>query len=192
MEVFFIRHSMTKGNLLHRYIGKTDENLCSEGIKLVRSKSYPEIEGLYCSPMLRCIETAGFIYEKLNPVIVKDLRECDFGDFENKNYNELNGNDDYQKWIDSGGKLPFPGGEAIDDFKERCVKAFDFVIDDAIKKKYKSISLIVHGGTIMSILDRYSYPNKKYYNWQIKNGESISSFVDEKEWLKGIRKIVIS
>ena len=48
------------------------------------------------------------------------LKECDFGDFENKNYKELSGNPDYQAWIDSGGALPFPGGEDPEGFRNRC------------------------------------------------------------------------
>lgn len=36
-----------------------------------------------------------------------DFRECDFGIFEGKNYEELKENRDYQRWLDSGGVLPF-------------------------------------------------------------------------------------
>ena len=52
------------------------------------------------------------------------LKECDFGDFENKNYKELSGNPDYQAWIDSGGTLPFPGGEDSEAFRIRCREGF--------------------------------------------------------------------
>lgn len=33
--------------------------------------------------------------------IIEELAECDFGEFENKNYKELEGNAKYQAWIDS-------------------------------------------------------------------------------------------
>ena len=40
MELYFIRHGKTKGNIEKRYIGSTDENLCKEGKeKLVFSNS---------------------------------------------------------------------------------------------------------------------------------------------------------
>lgn len=39
--------------------------------------------------------------------IIEELAECDFGEFENKNYKELEGNPHYQEWIDSNGTLPF-------------------------------------------------------------------------------------
>ena len=44
-------------------------------------------------------------------VVCEQMRECDFGLFEGKNYQELTGNPKYQSWIDSGGTKAFPGGE---------------------------------------------------------------------------------
>ena len=174
---------------MHRYIGITNEHLAKEGIELLKSKSYPKVDVVYCSPMLRCIETAVILYSKLEPVIINDLRECDFGDFENKNYKELSGNEDYQKWIDSMGTMDFPNGEPLSDFKKRCIKSFEYIIEDCVKNKYESIALIVHGGTIMSILDKYSYTHKDYYNCQIKSAEMIEGYIDEEKWIKGIKRI---
>lgn len=169
IRIALIRHSKTLGNVYGRYIGKTDEHLCDEGISLIKSKEFPKVEAVYTSPLLRCIETSKIIYPGLKPVVFEDLRECDFGDFENKNYKELEGNMDYQKWIDSNGKLPFPNGEDTEQFRKRSINGFNKVINDAINRNIKSLALVVHGGTIMSILDRYSYPHKDFYNWQVKN-----------------------
>ena len=39
MKIYLIRHGETKGNLKKKYIGRTDEKLCSEGrIKLENKK----------------------------------------------------------------------------------------------------------------------------------------------------------
>ena len=37
IQLYLIRHSMTAGNLKKRYIGRTDESLCPEGIVLLKS-----------------------------------------------------------------------------------------------------------------------------------------------------------
>ena len=37
IQLYLIRHSMTAGNLKKRYIGRTDESLCPEGIVLLES-----------------------------------------------------------------------------------------------------------------------------------------------------------
>ena len=89
IQLYLIRHSMTAGNLKKRYIGRTDESLCPEGIVLLESyiqkNIYPEVQRVYVSPMKRCIETAKLIFKE-NLYEVEELRECDFGIFENKNY----------------------------------------------------------------------------------------------------------
>ena len=183
-ELILIRHGKTAGNLLGRYIGsRTDEPLCDEGREGLAGKQLPEVERLYVSPMKRCVETAeilwpGFNRKKMQKVT--DLRECDFGDFENKNYKELSGNGDYQAWIDSNGTLPFPNGESMDAFKSRCLEAFARIVEDVSGAEQEWIAsgktgifragIVVHGGTIMAILEQYGYPKAAYFDYQVKNG----------------------
>ena len=39
---------------------------------------------------------------------------------------------------------------------------------------------MVHGGTIMAILDAFSSPHKDYYDWQVGNGEGfVADFYGE-------------
>ena len=91
LRVVFIRHSITEGNKLKRYIGTTDEPLCFEGVNLLKERKYPGVEAIFTSPMLRCKETAGIIYNGMDYRICQGFREINFGDFENKNYKELDG-----------------------------------------------------------------------------------------------------
>ena len=53
--------------------------------------------------MLRCRQTAQLIYPQLTgeAVSVEDFRECDFGLFEGKNYQEMEHLPAYQEWVDS-------------------------------------------------------------------------------------------
>ena len=101
LKLILIRHGETQGNKLKRYIGKrTDEPLCPEAGNMLAQLAYPEVQAVYASPMIRCTQTAGILFpgKKLN--IIDELAECDFGEFENKNYQELDGNEHYQSWID--------------------------------------------------------------------------------------------
>ncbi len=168
MKIILIRHGKTFGNVLKKYIGITDESLCSEGIELLKNKKYPICDLVICSPLKRCIQTAEIIYPDHDIKIYNDLRECNFGDFENKNYTELSENPYYQEWIDSGGTLPFPNGESSEKFKKRSVNAFFKAVND--NKFCNSIAFIVHGGTIMSIMENLF--NKNFYDFQVKNGEA--------------------
>ena len=170
VELYLIRHGKTYGNTLGRYIGTTDERLCPEGIAELKLCRYPLVEAVYASPMKRCMETAELLWPGLEIRCTLKLRECDFGAFENKNYLELQENPDYQAWVDSGGLLAFPGGESREDFQARCREGFLEVLEAVRQQGIRRIGLVVHGGTIMSILEAYAWPHREFYHWQAKNG----------------------
>lgn len=179
MKIIFIRHGKTNGNLEKRYIGRTDEPLSTIGRNELLEIKYPDCDIVIVSKMKRCIETAELIYPDRKIAAVRGLEECDFGDFEGRNYRELSGNTDYQSWIDSGGKLPFPNGENTEAFKKRCIEAFKKAV--AEYSDYETISFVIHGGTIMSILEKYAVPKMDYYDFQMKNGHGcITEFDGEK------------
>ena len=166
-----IRHGETCGNKLKRYIGKrTDEPLTKEAEEMLKGLGYMCPEAVYASPMLRCTQTGGILFPGKTLNIIDELAECDFGEFENKNYMELDGNQNYQAWIDSGGLLPFPGGESREEFKKRNLKGFQKVVQSCIRKEIQSAALVVHGGTIMNIMEEYADENRSFYDWNVKNG----------------------
>ncbi len=198
LRLYFIRHGKTFGNTLGRYIGTTDEPLSKEGQEMLRNGSYPRVSAVYCSPLRRCLETAGLIYPDLSPRVEPLLRECDFGEFENRNYQELSGNSAYQAWVDSNGQLPFPGGESREAFRKRCEKGFRRVLAEVVRSRQTlrqreskgeeskdvSVALIVHGGTIMSILEAFGNPKREFYHWQVGNGEGFGALLEEEAYEK--------
>lgn len=191
LKLYLIRHGKTYGNTLGRYIGTTDESLCEEGREMLQGRIYPRSEGVYVSPLKRCIETASLIYPVQKVQIIDELAECDFGDFENKNYRELEGNGDYQNWINSQGTLPFPNGEVQESFRKRCVTGFQKVVSDCIRTGRGSASIVAHGGTIMSILEEYVRPQQAFYSWHVDNGRGYEVTLDEKRWQDNQRELVV-
>lgn len=167
MKLIFIRHGKTAGNLERRYIGRTDEPLCEDGITELLARKYPDCDRVFASPMKRCIETAKMIYPDREIITCNDLCECDFGDFERKNYLELSNNADYQKWIDSGGALPFPNGDDPEEFKARCVRGFLEMIGQC---DGEAAAFVIHGGTVMAVFERFGIPKRGYYDYQVENG----------------------
>ena len=183
--MLLIRHSMTEGNSYGRYIGaRTDEPLCEKGRELLKSFSYPEVEKVFVSPMLRCRQTAESFFPGQELFVEELLRECDFGAFENKNYIELSGDSRYQEWMDSNGTLPFPDGESKEGFQKRCKEGFCRCLEVCEKEKIQKAAFVVHGGTVMSILDAYTDTGKQYYEWMLKNAEAYEIEVDETTWEK--------
>lgn len=174
MEIILIRHGKTKGNLRGAYVGRTDEPLCEEGRKLLAGKKVPRTEMVFSSPMVRCRETARILYPGQEPVVVESLKECDFGRFEGHTWQELSGDVQYQAWIDSGGMMPFPEGESHEAFLRRCCAGFAEVYRISKENRCQRAAVVTHGGTIMAILDAWSEPHRDYFDWQIKNGESLT------------------
>ena len=177
MKIYFIRHGQTKGNLEKRYVGRTDEVLCRKAAEDLKKYTLPIVNKIYASPMKRCIETAQILYPNQTIEIAEDFRECDFGEFEYKNYEDLKENTAYQTFIDSMGESGFPQGEDIKSFKVRCQKTFYDVINHC--QPEENIAFVVHGGTIMSIMEKFAVPHKDYYSWQIGNGQG---YVAEVAW----------
>ena len=174
LKLWFVRHGMTEGNSHQRYIGVTDEPLCEEGRKLLEKFTYPAVQALFVSPLKRCRETASILFPKGEQRIVPLLAECDFGEFENKNYKELSDNPHYQEWIDSNGTLPFPGGESKEECADRNLKGFDEVLKACRDEGITEAALVVHGGTIMNIMEAYALPKKAFYEWHVGNGCGLS------------------
>lgn len=176
MIVYMIRHGMTKGNKEKRYVGSTDESILPEELIRFGHFKMEEVDKVVVSPLKRCRETAEILYRGKKILVEPDFRECDFGQFEYKNYLELKDHEAYQKFIDSNGTSGFPGGEDRDCFQKRCCEAFVELIRR--EKADSKIAMVVHGGTIMAILDEYSIPHKDYFCWQVKNGEGFVMKVD--------------
>ncbi|KIR01578.1 Alpha-ribazole-5'-phosphate phosphatase [Lachnospiraceae bacterium TWA4] len=180
VDVLFLRHGKTKGNLEGRYIGRTDEDLCELGREQILSMDYKfPAEQVFSSPLKRCIQTAKLIYPDRTPIILPNFRETDFGLFENKNYEELNGRKDYQEWIDSNGTLPFPKGESTKEVSIRVESAFLEMMKICEDNQFTSIACIIHGGTLMSLMDRYAFPKRDYFEWQVKNGCGYTAEVEK-------------
>lgn len=182
MKLYLIRHSLTEGNLHRRYIGVTDEPLCAQGIILAEQKRFPKAEKLYVSPMKRCVQTAEILYPRQPYECVAEFAECDFGLFENKNAEELKDCAEYQEWIDNNGKSEFPDGESKAHFLERCETGLDQVAEDCVKNKYDSAALVVHGGTVMNLMESYGSPKKAFYEWHIENAACYEVEMDLQLW----------
>lgn len=171
MKITLIRHGKTQGNINMEYIGRTDQPLCEIGIAELKTRKYPKADIVFSSPLKRCRQTTQLIYPDMIPVIKTDLQEGDFGDFEGKTFEDLKDNIDYRNSIDSGGEIPFPNGEDLKKFKKRCQDEFIAIVREANLVKAKAISIVAHGGTIMSILSAFSDTNKEFYSWQVKNAK---------------------
>ena len=158
LKLILVRHGETQGNKLKRYIGKrTDEPLCPEAGNMLAQLAYPEVQAVYASPMIRCTQTAGILFpgKKLNII------------------------------DDSGGLLPFPGGESREEFKRRNVTGFQKAVNGCLRNGISLAALVVHGGTIMNVMEEYADEDRSFYDWHVQNGKGYEVEIDPELWKKG-------
>ena len=178
LKIHLIRHGATDANYDGRYIGcKTDLPLAPEGLNELRllkdDIDYPEIERLYSSPMLRCRQTGAVLYPDFEPVMVEELKEYDFGSFENKTAAELESNPNFIPWTSGRLSAP-PGGEDNSGFIKRICVGFNKIVLDMIEGGLTESAVIMHGGAIMMLLGVSAVPRRKPVEWTADNGRGYS------------------
>lgn len=199
MRIVLIRHGLTKGNEEKRYVGKTDEPLSETGRrnllqrkaeieKRIKDEKWQKCDSpmiVYTSSLKRCVESARILFPEAEIEMNASLNEMDFGEYEYKNYQDLKGECYYQSWIDSGGILPFPNGEDKEHFCRRVCEGFINCMTDyrsRIKNQQdenETVVFVLHGGSIMAILEKYAELNKSYYEYQCENGMGYIGQIDE-------------
>jgi len=175
-RVVFVRHGATEGNLQKRYIGRTDEPLCEQGIAQIKALSGLKADRIVVSPMLRTRQSAALLFPGRELELCPDLRETDFGEFEGKTASELTDNKNYVNWVNGGCIAPIPGGEAVADFKARCRAAFEEIM--AGSSEDSTTVFVIHGGCIMAILEAFSRPKRDFYAFHLPNGGCFRAEMD--------------
>lgn len=191
MRLVFIRHLPTPGNEKRQYIGRTDEELSARAAaefcecREKRRGGYPSVQCVITSPLKRCRQTAELIYPGQEIRIEPMLRECDFGEYEGKTYEELKNEPSYIRWLESGGMTAFPGGEDQTAFRERCADGAKKWIGQLLDEGAESAAFIVHGGTIMAVLSELAEDGQDFYHWQAENGGGYVAEAGKVEWNSG-------
>ncbi|HBC27067.1 MAG TPA: histidine phosphatase family protein, partial [Ruminococcaceae bacterium] len=172
--IHLIRHGIAEGNLQGRYIGTTDSPLAPQGIEQLRRQKeaggYPGAEVYYTSPLRRCVQTLRILYPDASPVVVEDLRECDFGDWEGKTAKELEHDETFLRWMEGKEKVSPPNGESSPVFMHRVCAAFEKLVEGMLRSGTTSAVVVTHGGAIMTLLSAYGLPRAKFYDWMTDNG----------------------
>lgn len=188
IEIYWLRHGRTQSNEEHRYLGKTDEGLSEDETERLQAKKVPQLWQdipVFSSPLRRCRQTAELLFHK-EPLLIPEWEEMDFGLFEGKNYQDLKDDPYYQRWIDSGGTLPFPQGESREAFIRRSSKGLErmFALMDKGKlsgkdKLMDKAVVVVHGGTIMAVLSTLT--GGEYFTFQVPNGGGYRTRIRRKQ-----------
>lgn len=179
-----IRHSIAEGNLRREFLGRKDDPLapCGVELALARKLVLPEVERVYTSPMLRARTTADIVWPHAQKSELPGLREMDFGIFDGRTDSELQQDKAYTDWLALGEWEGYPGGETFEDARKRCTAAFLTMTRDASERGLERIGSVMHGGSIMMIMERFTDIRLNYTDKLVKNCEG---FMLQAQWEKG-------
>lgn len=193
-KIYLIRNGLTQGSIEGRYIGHTDEDLCETGrkqiIELATTGYFPEVEAVFSSPLKRCVQTAKLIYPDKEPILMKELMECDFGEFEGMTADELANEPTFKDWLKGGKDAAPPFGESNGDFSTRVCNGFIRIIDGVLKSGTRECAIVTHGGIIMTILAAFGLPEAPMTDWRVPSGCGYTLNLDAGIWSR-VRKIEV-
>lgn len=190
-KLHLIRHAMFKGSEDGKYIGQTDVEASAEGLAQIKNlmaenEGYPYADVVISSPLKRCLQTAKLIYPEKEPLILADLNEYDFGDFEGHTADELKDLDTFKQWISGASPdVPTPFGESQTQFNARICTCFEKIVEGIIKSGTESTAVITHGGIIMSLMSVFAVPEAPPHEWLTPNGCGYTLRIDPTVWRMG-------
>ena len=178
-KIHFIRHGLTDGNFEGRYIGVTDIPLSEDGadeLEAIRQKGMlPETDLVFSSPLKRCVESCRILFPDREPVIIDEMREFDFGEFEGKSARELDGKPEYIAWT-SGRACP-PGGEESGDFVKRLAVGLNKMVRQMMNDGIYEATAVMHGGVIMTLFASCALPQHKAVEWSSPVGSGYTALI---------------
>ena len=151
--IYLVRHAETTAQP-EQIIGHTDVGLSSAGkknvAKLIKSWKLEPPEKLYCSDLLRAKQTAEIINKNWQLEIEehKQLRELNFGLWENKLWDEAYNSDTefFNHWAENWHIEPTPMGECFEDIISRC---HDWI--SCIMTTDSPTVIVAHAGSLRAI-----------------------------------------
>lgn len=186
-KLSLIRHSFTEANETGMYIGsKTDLPLSKKGkdalLNMMDEYKYPRVERVYTSPLLRCKQTCDILFPDRQIIVMDDLKELDFGDFDGKTVDELIDRDDYKTWLKGGINNSPPNGESIQDLVVRSYRALTRIIMNMMDEEFTHCAIVTHVGIIKNMLSCFGLPKINPNDLYIDAGEGAEILVTADMW----------
>ena len=155
-DLFLLRHGETSGQSSVRFYGSTDIGLSELGRQQMRraGAAFKDVtfRTVIVSPLERSRESASIFLDGRSPepVVIEDLREIDFGEWEGLTEAEILERDPdiYKTWRESGSLARFPGGESRTEFYRRVSTSARRVFN----RTEMPILAVLHKGVIRCIL----------------------------------------
>ena len=156
-RLYLVRHGATPLTAEDRFSGAENVHLSEEGraqaIQLAHRLEDDKINAIYCSPLDRTLETAGFIAKphNLTPIPKDGLREISHGHWEGLTRNEVEGKfpEEYTAWESDPFTFAPEGGESGISVLARSLPVIREVV---VNHKDKNVLVVSHKATLRLII----------------------------------------
>ena len=109
--------------------------------------------------MRRAVETVELLFpDAKDKIILADLRENAFGEFEGRKVTELVQDAHFKQWMDPAQHYTPEGGEPVAEFHKRCSDVLMGMFEFMMKSNISEAACVTHGGVIMSMLAQRGMP----------------------------------
>ncbi|MDY4069646.1 MAG: histidine phosphatase family protein [Lachnospiraceae bacterium] len=187
LKVCFVRHGETKSNILGNCCGRINLLLSDQGRdqlkELRRNHAYPEVERVFSSPAIRCRETAQVIYPDLEPELVYNLWEFDFGNMDDRPIAEVRDFVGADRWAQKENDCMFPGGESLLEASLRIRAGMTRVIQRCIEDDLSRVAVFTHGEILYALVRACMVTDEPAESFILcPNGMGYEAEVDKKGW----------
>lgn len=153
MKIYIMRHGLTVWNEKNIHQGRSKNRLSKAGIKatnLIAQKYFDEkFDVIFCSPLMRAVQTANIMNKLHNKKIIKDYRliEIDQGIFTGRKKDSLT---EQEKKIKTERNEKY----GLETYESVYKRAKEFINEILLHNKYNSVLIITHNcvATILSTI----------------------------------------
>lgn len=186
--IALFRHGLTEENKRKAYLGWNDSPLCLESKNLATTSTY---ECYFSSDLGRCIQTANLLFPNEEYLLLKELREMDFGKWQGKTYEELKEDTCYRQWIDDPIHHCPPNGETFPQFSERVLSGWSRVTQEIFSMGIQRCAVVTHGGVVKYLLAKFAPEEKEFWSWKVLHGTGIELIFERDALRRGERCILL-
>lgn len=191
--ITLFRHGLTEGNKRKAYMGWNDSPLSEEAREMLGTYTFKEqdYDAFFSSDIKRCLNTMNILFPFVNPLLLSEFREMNFGVFQGKTYEEIKDDGDYQAWVNDFFHGTPPQGESFTEFTARVEEGWKKVAHVIIQEGKRRPFIVTHGGVIRYILKQFGPEKKDYWDWKIAHGHGYEMTFDLGQLRRGERCILL-
>jgi probable phosphoglycerate mutase len=180
--IYLVRHGQTAWNKEEIFRGRTDVPLDETGLKQgdLAGEYFKEmkIDAIYSSPLSRAWQTAEGIARNHNMEVqaLPGIIDMSFGNWEGRSHQEIQKMDPetYRLWKEEPHRVILPGGEGLDQVRNRALAALEAVID---KHSGGTVVLVSHRVITKVLLCAILGLDNSHF-WQIKQDTTAINRID--------------